>query len=304
MRHFTLTQLRYFAVVAELESMTHAASRLLVSQSAVSTAMAELERILGAQLFLRSPSTGLRLTPTGRKFAGDLTAFLVHADSLFESAHGATETLSGELTVGVFAPLASFRLPAILKAFQATHPGVDVTFLEADLASLQTALREGHCDLALTYGHGLGSGFVSHVLERVPPHVIVSEGHWAASVPDQEIALADLAGEPLILLNLLHSREYYESLFTLSQVVPNVRHRFAGYETVRSFVAQGHGYALLNQRVYNDVPYSGGRVVPLRLTDEFPPSEVMLVRLDSSVPTRRALAFEEICRRLYGANQS
>lgn len=303
MRQFTLTQLRYFAVVAELESMTQAAARLLVSQSAVSTAMAELERTLGAQLFLRSPSTGLKLTPTGRKFAFDLKGFLVHADSLFESAYGATETLSGELTVGVFAPLASFRLPAILKAFEATHPGVDVTFLEADLASLQTALREGRCDVALMYGHGLGSGFSSQVLERVPPHVIVAESHWCANSPGQEIALGDLAGEPLILLDLLHSREYYESLFTLAGLVPNVRHRFAGYETVRSFVAQGHGYALLNQRVYNDVPYSGGRVVSLRLTDELPPSEVMLVRLEGALPTRRTLAFEEICQRLYGATR-
>lgn len=304
MRQFTLTQLRYFAVVAELESMTQAAARLLVSQSAVSTAMAELERTLGAQLFLRSPSSGLKLTPTGRTFALDLEGFLDHADSLFESAYGAAESLSGELTVGVFSPLASFRLPAILKAFEATHPHVDVTFLEADLASLQTALREGRCDLALMYGHGLGSAFSRQVLERVPPHVIVPEGHWAANVPGQEIALRDLASEPLILLDLPHSREYYEGLFTLAGLVPAVRHRFAGYETVRSFVAQGHGYALLNQRVYNDVPYSGGRVVPLRLIDEFPPSEVMLVRLDSALPTRRVLAFEEICQRLYGATWS
>ena len=37
---FTLTQLRYFAVVAELENMTAAAERLLVTQSTLSTAMA------------------------------------------------------------------------------------------------------------------------------------------------------------------------------------------------------------------------------------------------------------------------
>lgn len=301
MRNFTLTQLRYFAVVAELESMTRAAARLLVTQSAVSTAMAELERILGAQLLLRNRSTGLKLTSTGRAFALEVKSFLDHADALFESTSDAGEELTGQLTVGVFSPLASFRLPVLLRAFESQHPGVDVTFLEADLASLQTALREGRCDLALMYGHGLGSGFASQVLERVPPHVIVSADHPLANSPGQEVALSDLAGEPLILLDLPYSREYYESLFALSGLTPNIRHRFSGYETVRSFVARGHGYALLNQRVHNDVPYSGGRVVPLRLTDEFPPSEVMLVHLSDAVPTRRALAFTNSCRRLYGA---
>jgi len=301
MRNFTLTQLRYFAVVAELESMTRGAARLLVTQSAVSTAMAELERTLGAQLFLRNRSTGLKLTSTGRAFAIEVKSFLDHADALFESTSGSGEALTGQLTVGVFSPLASFRLPVILRAFESQHPGVDVTFFEADLATLHTALRDGRCDLALMYGHGLGTGFFSQVLERVPPHVIVSADHPLANSPAQEVALRDLAGEPLILLDLPHSREYYESLFALAGLTPNIRHRFSGYETVRSFVARGHGYALLNQRVHNDVPYSGGRVVPLRLTDEFPPSEVMLVRLNDALPTRRALAFENSCRRLYGA---
>ena len=41
---FTLVQLRYFAAAAELGSMTAAARQLRVSQSAVSTAVAQLER--------------------------------------------------------------------------------------------------------------------------------------------------------------------------------------------------------------------------------------------------------------------
>jgi DNA-binding transcriptional LysR family regulator len=69
---FTLTQLRYFAVVAELENMTAAADRLLVTQSTLSTAMAQLEASLSTQLFVRLRTKGLRLTPTGRQLAQDL----------------------------------------------------------------------------------------------------------------------------------------------------------------------------------------------------------------------------------------
>jgi DNA-binding transcriptional LysR family regulator len=298
---FTLTQLRYFAVVAELENMTAAAERLLVTQSTLSTAMAQLEASLSTQLFVRLRTRGLRLTPSGRQLAQDIKVLLEHADSLYESARGLAASLVGELKVGVFAPLAPFRLPAILQTFEVQHPGVEVSFLEADLASLQTALLDGQCDVALMYGLGLGRGFTYKVLERVPPHVLVAADHPAAARPDRSIALKDLEGEPAVVLDLPHSREYYEQLYVLAGVVPNVRHRFAGYETVRSFVAKSHGYAVLNQRLHSDMTYSGGKVVALTLTDNFPPIEVMLVRPEGVQPTRRALAFEETCIRLYGA---
>ncbi|MBO1268228.1 LysR family transcriptional regulator [Arthrobacter cavernae] len=298
---FTLTQLRYFSVVAELENMTAAAERLLVTQSALSTSLAQLEASLSTQLFVRLKTRGLRLTPSGRQFAQDIKVFLEHADSLYESARGMGTSLVGELKVGVFAPLAPFRLPTILQTFEAEHPSVEVSFLEADLAELQNALLEGQCETALMYGLGLGRGFTYQVVERIPPHVLVHAEHPAALRPGREIALKDLDGEPAVVLDLPHSREYYEQLYALAGVVPNVRHRFAGYETVRSFVAKGHGYAMLNQRLHSDVTYSGGKVVALTLTDNFPPIEVMLVRPEGVQPTRRALAFEATCARVYGA---
>jgi len=298
---FTLTQLRYFAVVAELENMTAAAEQLHVTQSALSASLAQLEASVSTQLFVRLKTRGLRLTASGRQLARDIKVFLEQADSLYESARGMGASLVGELKVGVFAPLAPFRLPTILQTFEAEHPGVEVSFIEADLAELQAALLEGQCDTALTYGLGLGGGFTHQVLERVPPHVLVHAGHPAASRPGLHIALKELDGEPSVVLDLPHSREYYQQLYAAAGVQPNVRHRFAGYETVRSFVAKGHGYALLNQRINSDVTYSGGRVVALALTDDFPPIEVMLVRPDGVQPTRRALAFEETCGQVYRA---
>ena len=66
---FTLTQLRYFAVVAELQNMTAAAERLLVTQSTLSTAIAQLEASLSTQLFVRLQTRGVRLTSSGRQLS-------------------------------------------------------------------------------------------------------------------------------------------------------------------------------------------------------------------------------------------
>ena len=61
----TLAQLRYFIEAATHLSMTRAAEELFVAQSAVSSAIAQLEQQVGAQLFIRQRSRGLTLTPAG-----------------------------------------------------------------------------------------------------------------------------------------------------------------------------------------------------------------------------------------------
>ena len=49
----TLRQVRYFVATAEIGQISQAAIHLNISQSAVTTAIKELEAMLGAQLFAR-----------------------------------------------------------------------------------------------------------------------------------------------------------------------------------------------------------------------------------------------------------
>ncbi|MEV1201273.1 helix-turn-helix domain-containing protein [Microbispora rosea] len=59
--NFTLVQLRYFVTAAELGSMTAASRELMVAQSAISAAIAQVERELGVQLLIRHHARGLSL---------------------------------------------------------------------------------------------------------------------------------------------------------------------------------------------------------------------------------------------------
>ncbi|GAA4616924.1 LysR family transcriptional regulator [Saccharopolyspora hordei] len=299
-RSFTLVQLRYFCAVAELENMTAAAAALNVTQSTLSSAVAQLEQVMGTQLFTRLPRRGLRLTSAGRRLHDNALRLLEEADQLPGVVREEGPTLVGDLTVGVFGPLAPFRAAVILEEFEREHPGVTLSFLEGDQEFLRRALRDGRCEVALMYDLGLGGELPRRVLRRIPPHVIVSPDHPLAATPDQPVSLRELAGEPFILLDLPHSREYYLSLFKLLGVAPRIRHRASGYETVRAFVARGHGYSVLNQRLPHDLTYAGSPVVPLPLAEELPPIEVLLVRPIGSRPTLKAQAFEDVCLRVYG----
>ena len=68
--HYTLRQLGYFVVTAEVLSFTAASKVLHISQPSISTALAELESSFGVQLFVRHHAAGLSLTQAGRDLLG------------------------------------------------------------------------------------------------------------------------------------------------------------------------------------------------------------------------------------------
>lgn len=295
--NFTLVQLRYFLAAAELGSMTAAAAHVSVSQSAVSTAVTHLERELGVQLLIRRHAKGLALTGAGERFAQELRGFLAHAEELAESARSLGSEPVGDLTVGVFSTLAPFSLPRLLLEFRRRYPEVRTTVLEGETAQVQDALRSGGCEVALMYDLGLDSDIEGEVLGTAPPYALVPGDHRLAA--RGQIRLAELADEPMIMLDLPLSRDYFESLLSSTGIRPTVRHRSTSYETVRAMVGAGHGWSLLNQRPVHDTTYDGGTAAVLSLTDPLPALRVVLARIRGSRPTARARGFAATCREVY-----
>src|SRR6516164_5059050 len=74
-RDLDLNLLRVFAVVVETGSVTAAASRLYLTQPAVSAALGRLTAVIGAPLFVRS-GRGLVLTSRGARLRDGLQPHL------------------------------------------------------------------------------------------------------------------------------------------------------------------------------------------------------------------------------------
>ncbi|SES73343.1 LysR substrate-binding domain-containing protein [Geodermatophilus poikilotrophus] len=284
----TLTQLRYFVQAATHGGMTHAANELRVAQSAVSAAVAQLERQVGTQLFIRQRARGLVLTAAGEELLSDARAVLAHVDEVLDSARGRGEDLRGTIRVACFVTLAPFVVPELLADLAEHHPGIEVEILETEAESLGTALRTGAVELALSYDLGLGPEIERQVVAEVEPYVILPPEHRLAG--RRRVHLEQLAQEPMVLLDLPHSRDYFQRILSSAGVTPTVRYRSASYETVRGLVARGHGYSILNQRPVADVTYGGGTVVPCAIADELPPLSTVIARLSTVRPTARARA--------------
>ncbi|MFE7431380.1 LysR family transcriptional regulator [Streptomyces tendae] len=293
---FTLVQLRYFLVAAEHGSMTEASAELHMAQSAVSAAVYNLERDLRVQLFIRRRGRGLTLTPAGERLRQQARELLGRAREVEREARGDGGTISGPVTVGCFVTLAPYYLPPLFSECTARYPGIEIEVVEGETDQLVQALGAGRIDFALTYGLGLSAegGLHSETIARAPAYVLVPTDHPLAGRDGVE--LAELSSEPLVLLDLPHSRDYFRSLVTATGTAPDVRYRTRSYETVRSLVARGLGYSVLNQRPATSQTYGGGEVVELELRDGSPALEVQLASMAAMAQTARAGAVMDLLR--------
>ena len=284
----TLAQLRYFLEAATTLSMTQAAANLLVAQSAVSAAVSQLERQVGAQLFVRRRSKGLTLTAAGQQLLAHTRVVLSGLDEALDAARGADDQVRGTVRVACFVTLAPFLLADLLGELHARHPDLDVEVVEVDADGAREALRDGRVELALCYDFGLGDDVRCDRVADVPPHVVLPAGHRLAT--RRRVRLRDLAGERFILLDLPRSREYFLGLHAAAGVEPLIRHRSQGYETVRALVASGLGYSVLNARPRHERTYGGSDVVVRPIADDVPALPFVVASLASYRPTARARA--------------
>src|SRR6266702_1692392 len=103
-----LCHLRYFVAVAEAENVTRAATKLHVSQPALSRQIHDLEDEIGFPLLERSAKS-VRLTEAGRTFLTEARAVLQRAEEAVVAARTIATGASGELHVG-YAPSLTARI--------------------------------------------------------------------------------------------------------------------------------------------------------------------------------------------------
>jgi DNA-binding transcriptional LysR family regulator len=291
-----LRQVECFVAAAEAQSMTAAAERLLVTQSAVSLAVAGLEQALGTDLFIRRRGRGLELTAAGRELLLPARNMLADAEAMRSQADAIGLGLSGRLTVGCFGTGAPLVLPALMETFERRYPGMSLDFVEGSTEVLEAALLEGRCEVALMYDVGLHVPLEKEPLYSAVPYALFAPEHELAS--SASVTLAELAAHDFIALDMQPVHEHQLGLFAHAGVTPRIRYRTSSYELLRSLVARNLGYTLLISRPYGDVSYEGRPLVVVALSGAVKPVEVMLARVPGVRPTLRAQAFAAHCREL------
>jgi DNA-binding transcriptional LysR family regulator len=290
---FTLRQLQLFVAACELESVTLAAEREHISQSAASSAIAHLERGLGVKLLIRRHAQGVHPTPAGRIVLNRARLLLRDAEELERLTGELRDVVAGTLELGCLVTLAPIVAPSLCRAFRERYPDVGFRIEEAGQDALLRALREGRISLALTYDLGLDDEIAFEQLAALPPLALLPAGHPLAS--RESIELRELAPEPMVLLDLPMSRDYFRALFLADGLEPNVQHRSPHLDAVRSMVGNGFGYTLVNARPVSDRALDGERLVAVPLAGEHRPMRLGLASLAGAREPRLAAEFRAHC---------
>ncbi len=291
----TLTQLRYFVEAAAQLSMTKAAARLNVAQSAVSAAVAQLERQVGTQFFFRQRSKGLVLLPAGEQFLHRAQGILALVEDSLDHAREEQRSVTGRIHVACFSTLAPFLLPGVLTRLREQHSGLAVEVFETDAAGCVGALLNGQADVALCYDLGLPERSITSVeVDSSRPYVALPPGHALAHAGS--LKLSALKDESFVLLDLPHTRDLMLSLVRLGGREPNIRFRSASYETVRTFVARGLGYSILHQRPQHLLTYDGGKIATVEIQEQVPELRTVVAHLSGQRPSARMRAVTKAVR--------
>jgi LysR family transcriptional activator of nhaA len=140
--------LHYFLAVAKEGSLTRAAERLHVSQSALSTQIRQLESSLGQALFVRAPRA-MRLTEAGQVALSFAERIFTTGDEMLAVLRDEASAARSTLRIGAVATLSrnfqeNFFHPLLARE------DVDLVLQSASLAELLARLRVHSLDLILS----------------------------------------------------------------------------------------------------------------------------------------------------------
>lgn len=140
-------KLEALLMAADLGSFTRAAEVLGYTQSGLTHMMNSLEREIGFPLLDRGRH-GVRLTEEGERLA-PLMRELLRAGAALDGAVAQLSASRGEtIRTAAYASLAMHWLPAIIQAFRAENPNVDVDIRMADdVDAPYTLLAQGKMDV-------------------------------------------------------------------------------------------------------------------------------------------------------------
>jgi DNA-binding transcriptional LysR family regulator len=272
----SLRQLTYFLATANHESVLRAAETLNVSSASISTAIAQMEEFLQVQLFIRRHARGLILTSAGQDLAAHARNILLHAREIESVARRGPYKAVGRINIGCLATIAPYLIPLILKEVADNHPEIQLRWREDKHEALLDALHGGGFDLIIVYDYDIPTTLHVAPLRAMSVQVVLPAAHPLAH--SQTCSLTDLIGEPMVLLDQPRTRDYFLSLFGSKGLTPTVAHRTESFEMVRSLVAHGFGYALLNFVPPYQVE-GHGKLVSRPLTDVDRPQNLVLARL-------------------------
>lgn len=144
----SIKQINYALAVAKTLHFKKAAEACHVSQSAMSTAINEMEKQLGFQVFERNNKQVL-LTCQGETFINKAQVIKLELDELHQLGQAESDPLASPMKIGVIPTVGPYLLPKVLPSVRSTYPNFKLHIVEEQSHMLVDMVRRGELDTAI-----------------------------------------------------------------------------------------------------------------------------------------------------------
>ena len=274
-----LIYLRYFYDSARYESMTIAARKNNVSQSAVSQGIAKLEMSLQTPLTTHQKQK-FQLTEEGEIVFNEARNVFALVNQIKDKLNEFKGDVSGELKFVTTNALAQFYMPPAYLLMKKTYPKVQIKFHRGGLNFIHESLRNKSANFALVLD---SPEFESY------SRIKISEGHFHL------YKMKNLGKDTGVLVDhmkndeVLELRERYKEHYGKDLEIVDA---LSGWALVSTFMQMGHGAGYLPEFVVQNVE----NLEKMKL--KFAPIKysISVIKLKSSPFTRAEKAFLEIVK--------
>jgi molybdate transport repressor ModE-like protein len=260
---FDVQTLRVIKAIVDEGSITAAAASLGYSQPAVSQQIKRLEKRLGVAVIERV-GRSVRLTEAGRVLARHAPAVTTALDAAAGELAELRGLRAGRVRLVAFPSASPTVVPRLLMDLAEHHPGITITYVEAEPPEAVEAVREDRADIALTFSypgdrddpHGSSaSGLAVRAVGTDDLLAVLPAGHPAGA--GERVRVADLADENWIA-GCPRCRGHLLELCGRAGFEPKIGFETDNFVAVEGLVAQGIGVATLPRMAVESFPLMPG----------------------------------------------
>lgn len=225
-------------------NMTTAAEALFISQSAISQAIAELEKYYDVRLFERL-SRKLYLTQAGEKllsYARHMLRMNIDIEKDMKELH-----VNGAIRLGASVTVGATVLPGIVSAYTKMFPKTGIEVFEDNTEQIERRLLDDKTDIGLVEGETTSQDILSTPFIDDELVLVCGKNHRFAALPD--IQPYELEKENFIIRELgSGTRKTFENVMTAHKLTWKVTWTCNNADTIKAAVIEGLGVSVISKR--------------------------------------------------------
>lgn len=288
----SLKQLHYALAIEKTLHFKKAAEACNVSQSALSTAINELEKQLGTTIFERNNKQVL-VTNNGQLILDKARKVKLDLDELLQISQANKQPFSTPMTIGVIPTIGPYLLPKVLPEVRKQYPSFKLKIIEEQSHVLVDMVRTGEIDAAILALPYPIEGLMSFDFWQEDFYLVCHKDECPSKT--QEITSGELEIEKLMLLKDGHClKEHALAACRFKKGKQDSDFDSASLHTLIQMVAGKLGTTLVPKMALDQLIYNESELRAIHLNEPSPHRRIALVIRPNYVRTNELTILKDI----------